>query len=95
MPVGDDASAAGYPLVPNTGTGGEVRNGALEINRTRDFIAIVKGLIKATWSISEGGTGATTAAGARTALGICGAISYGTAAPSGGSNGDIYFKYTP
>lgn len=95
MPVGDDASAAGYPLVPNTGTGGEVRNGALEINRTRDFIAQVKALISASWPISQGGTGATTAAGARTNLGIPGVISYGTAAPSGGSNGDIYFKYTP
>lgn len=95
MPVGDDATAAGYSLVPNTGTGGEVRNGALEINRTRDFVAQVKALILATWPVNKGGTGADTAAGARTNLGICGAISYGTAAPSGGSNGDVYFKYTP
>jgi hypothetical protein len=95
MPVGDDAYAAGYQLVPNTGTGAEVRNGALEINRTRDYIALVKALILATWPISKGGTGATDAAGARTNLGISGAITYGTASPSGGSPGDIYFKYTP
>lgn len=95
MAVGDDATAAGYALVPNTGTGAEVRNGALEINRTRDFVAQVKALILTTWPISKGGTGATTAAAARTNLGIPGQITYGTAAPSGGSPGDIYFKYTP
>lgn len=95
MAVGDDAAAAGYSLVPNTGTGAEVRNGALELNRTRDYVAQVKALILATWPISKGGTGATTAAGARTNLGIPGAITYGTAAPSGGTAGDIYFKYTP
>lgn len=95
MAVGDDAVAAGYQFVPNTGGGAEVRNGALEINRTRDYVAQVKALILAAWPISQGGTGATTAAGARTNLGICGAISYGTASPSGGSNGDVYFKYTP
>lgn len=44
--------------------------------------------------IGNGGTGATTAAGARAALGICGTITYGTADPSGTANvGDIYFKY--
>lgn len=45
MAIGDDATAAGYPLVPNTGSGGEVKFGAREINRTRDFIAQVKALI--------------------------------------------------
>jgi hypothetical protein len=93
MAVGDDAVAAGYPLVANTGTSGKVKDGWLEINKTRDYVAQVKFLIPAVWPITLGGTGATTAAGARTALGICGAITYGTAMPSGGSNGDIYLKY--
>jgi hypothetical protein len=92
MAVGDDASGAGYPLVPDTGDEGQVRYGAREINRTRDFIAQVKSLILSTWPVNKGGTGATTAAGARTNLGI----SSGTADPSdavgGAVNGNIYFK---
>jgi hypothetical protein len=76
MAVGDQAAAAGYPLVPDTGEQGRVRWGALEINRTRDFIAVVKNLIPV------GKSGYRTAAG----------ISSGTADPSGGSDGDIYFK---
>lgn len=39
MAIGDEASDAGYPLVPNTGEEGKVRYGAREINRTRDFVA--------------------------------------------------------
>jgi hypothetical protein len=92
MPVGDDATAAGWPLVPDSGSGGEVRLGAQEINRTRDFAAQVKALILSTWPVAKGGTGATTAAGARTNLGI----SSGTADPSdavgGAVDGNIYFK---
>lgn len=94
MAVGDDAVAAGYPLVPGTGTGAAVRDGDLEINRTRDYIAQVKALILATWPISKGGTGGTTAAEARTNLGLKGAITISTANPSGGADGDIWFKYT-
>lgn len=45
MPIGDDAVAAGFPLVPGTGDGAQVRLGAQEINRTRDFVAQVKALI--------------------------------------------------
>jgi hypothetical protein len=63
MAVGDAATAAGYPLVPDTGEEGRVRWGGREINRTRDLIA-------------------ATAAG----------ISSGTADPTGGNDGDIYFK---
>jgi hypothetical protein len=92
MPVGDDATAAGYPLVPQTGTGGEVHNGYLEINRTRDFIAQVKNLIFSIWPLSSGGTGASSASGARSNLGI----RSGTAAPSdavgGSDDGNIYFQ---
>lgn len=76
MAVGDDAAAAGYPLVPDTGEDGRVRHGAREINRTRDLIALVKALFP------------TGKAGYRSAAGI----SSGTGNPSGGANGDIYFK---
>jgi hypothetical protein len=76
MAVGDQASAAGYPLVPDTGEEGRVRWGAREINRCRDFIAVLKALIPA----SKGAY--------RTAAGI----TSGTADPSGGNDGDVYFK---
>lgn len=76
MAIGDAATAAGYPLVPDVGTEGLVKWGAREINRTRDIAAGVKGALPA----SKGGF--------RTAAGI----SSGTVNPSGGSDGDIYFK---
>ena len=76
MAVGDAASSAGYPLVPDTGEEGRVRWGAREINRTRDLVAAILALIP------------TSKAGYRTA----GGISSGTAAPSGGNDGDIYFQ---
>lgn len=90
MAVGDDASAAGYALVPNVGEEGRVRWGAREINRTRDYVAQVKALILSTWPVNRGGTGSTTKSGARTNLGI----TSGTATPSNssGADGDIYFK---
>lgn len=93
MAVGDDAAAAGFALV--SGTAGLVKDGDTEFNRSRDYIAQVKALILAIWPIDRGGTGASTVPTARTNLGICGAISYGTATPTGGSPGDIYFKYIP
>lgn len=76
MAVGDAASAAGYELVPDTGEEGRVRWGAREINRTRDYIAQVRALIPV------GKAGYRSAAG----------ISSGTADPTGGNDGDIYFK---
>lgn len=76
MAIGDDAATAGYPLVPDTGEEGRVRWGSRELNRTRDFIAQVKALIPV------GKAGYRTAAG----------ITSGTADPSGGADGDIYFK---
>ncbi len=76
MAVGDDAQTAGYALVPDTGEEGRVRWGAREINRTRDYIAQLKAIFP------------TGKAGYRAAAGI----SSGTADPSGGSDGDIYFK---
>lgn len=90
MAIGDDATGAGYPLVPNTGEEGKVRYGAREINRTRDFIAQVKNLILAVWPISRGGTGGTTKATARTNLGF----TSGSAVPSNatGEDGDWFGK---
>lgn len=87
MAVGDDASGAGYPLVPDTGEEGRVRWGAREINRTRDFIAQV---IARVWPVSVGGTGGTTKTEARTNLGF----TSGTAVPNNanGENGDVYFR---
>jgi len=79
MPVGDQAQAAGYPIVPDTGEEGRVRWGAREINRTRDLVAAVLGLVpsnKASYRASAG-------------------ISSGTADPTGGNDGDIYFKIIP
>lgn len=75
---GAGASAAGYPIVPDTGSDdARVRWGGREINRTRDFIATLKSLLP------------TGKAGYRTNSGI----TSGTAAPSGGASGDIYFKH--
>jgi hypothetical protein len=76
MAVGDDATKAGFTVVPDEGEEGRVRWGAREINRTRDFIAQV--LAK----IPVGKAGYRSAAG----------ISSGTAQPTGGNDGDIYFK---
>ena len=90
MPEGDQAAAAGMAVVPDTGpdSAAKVRWGAREINRTRDYIAQVKSMIMAVWSVDKGGTGASTKAEARQNLGI----RSGTAAPTGGDDGDIYFK---
>lgn len=76
MAIGDQATAAGYSLVPDSGEEGRVRWGSREINRTRDFIAQVRSMIPI------GKNGYRQAAG----------ISSGTADPTGGSDGDIYFK---
>lgn len=76
MGVGDAALAAGMPLVPGTGEEGKVKHGAREINRTRDIAAEVKGLVPANKTAWQASAG----------------ISYGTAEPTGGTDGDIYFK---
>lgn len=77
MAIGDIALLAGLPLVPQEGPdGGEVRDGADEINRTRDMIGALMG------ASPSGKPAARAAAG----------ISSGTAEPTGGNDGDIYFK---
>jgi len=76
MAIGDDAVVAGFAIVPGSGTEGKVKFGAREINRTRDYVANVKA------TVPVGKAGYRTAAG----------ISSGTDDPSGGADGDIYFK---
>lgn len=76
MAIGDDAQAAGLPVVPDSGEEGRVRWGGREITRTRDFVAQVKALFP------SGKAGYRTAAG----------ITSGTGDPTGGNDGDIYFK---
>lgn len=76
MAVGDASLAAGFGKVPDTGEEGRVRWGAREINRSRDLLAQVKALIPV------GKAAYRTAAG----------ITAGTATPTGGNDGDIYFK---
>lgn len=92
MPVGDDATAAGFPLVPQSGAGGEVRLGATEINRTRDMVAEVRFLIPTTWPVNKGGTGATDAPGARTNLGFSSGTADASDSVGGAVDGNIYFK---
>lgn len=78
MAIGDDAAAAGFPLVPESGEEGRVRWGSREFNRTRDFIAQVKALIpssKANFRLAAGITAGTT-----------------DPDPATGTDGDIYFK---
>lgn len=76
MAVGDDAQAAGLPIVPDTGEEGRVRWGAREINRARDFVAQVKALIPVGKAAYRSASGITS----------------GTADPTGGNDGDVYFK---
>lgn len=89
MAVGDDAAAAGYPLVQGSDP---EQQGYIEINRTRDFVADVLSLILPIWPTSKGGTGAADVATAKANLGI----SSGTDAPSdavgGTTDGNIYFR---
>jgi hypothetical protein len=65
MAIGDDAVAAGMSIV--NATTGKVIDGATEINRSRDYIAQRTNAIT---PITKGGTGATTATGARTNLDV-------------------------
>lgn len=64
MAVGDDAAAAGMALVAGSVAANMIDT---ELNRTRDFIAQ---RTTAVTPVAKGGTGANTAAGARTNLGV-------------------------
>jgi hypothetical protein len=74
--VGDAALAAGLPIVPDTGEEGKVKWGAREINRTRDQLALLLGITPSSKAAFRASAG----------------ISSGTAEPTGGTDGDIYFK---
>jgi hypothetical protein len=76
MAIGDDAAAAGWPLVPDDGEEGRIHWGAREINRTRDFAAQVKS------SIPNGENAYRIAAG----------ITIGLNDPGPTTPGTIYFK---
>jgi hypothetical protein len=65
MAIGDDALAAGMALV--NGASVQANTIDTEINRTRDYVAQ---RTSAVTPVLKGGTGATTAAGARTALSV-------------------------
>lgn len=75
MAIGDDALAAGMDLVLGTALANTLDT---EENKTRDYIAQRTNLVT---PITKGGTGSTTAAAARAALGIS-----ATNTPSSGSN---------
>jgi hypothetical protein len=92
MAIGDAATAAGFPLVPDSGDAGEVKLGAQEINRTRDMVAGVLGLIPATWPVTKGGTGAADVTDARTNLGISTGTDAASDAVGGSVDGNIYFR---
>lgn len=64
MANGDAAAAAGMDVVPGTA---DRRDGYDEINKTRDYIAERTSTVT---PVAKGGTGATTAASARSALGV-------------------------
>lgn len=76
MAIGDAAEAAGYAKVPDTGLEGLVKYGAREITRTRDYLAGLKALLPNGKSAYRAASG----------------ISSGTGNPTGGNDGDIYFK---
>ena len=92
MPVGDAAAAYGLAVVPDSGAGGEVRLGAQEINRTRDYVANLGTSIPSTWPINRGGTGATDQTGARANLGFYSGTADASDGVAAAVDGTVYFK---
>lgn len=58
MAIGDEATTAGFSIVPPNGEMGKVRRGYEEINRTRDYVAQVKKTLneRLTGTITSGTT---------------------------------------
>lgn len=78
MALGDDAKAAGYPLVPGSGEEGKIKYGAREINRTRDFIAQVLKLVPTTRDHFRAGAKIN--------------VVYGDPGPGDGVEGEVVFR---
>lgn len=78
MAVGDEAKAAGYSVVPDTGEEGRVRWGAREINRTRDMVAQVKATVPITRDQFRAGVKINSG--------------YGIPGPNDGQEGEIWFR---
>jgi len=90
MAIGDAAASKGMDLVNGTEAANTLDT---EINKTRDYIAELEidastDITTGTLPMSRGGTGATSKSSVRSNIGI----TSGTANPSGGADGDIYFK---
>jgi hypothetical protein len=85
MAVGDQAAAAGFPLVdPATDL---VKDGATEINRTRDLVADTLSQIPVGVPAFQSASGIL--------IGSAAPINDAPGAPGTGVDGNIYFKYTP
>lgn len=81
---GDDALAAGLDIMDGGEKWAGVDGGWRAINKTRDMIAGILGWFTGGLAVNKGGTGATTASGARTALGL--ATAYSAVAAATASN---------
>lgn len=87
---GTAAAAAGYSVLDG---GEQWKTGWRAINKTRDMLAALKTSIAAVWPVAKGGTGATTASGARTNLGLDATVAAVAAATPAGT-GDTLVKRT-
>lgn len=83
MANGEAAAAIGWDTVSGTA---DRRQGYDEDNKTRDYAA---GVYTETRPIVRGGTGATTAAGARTALGLAATVAKVATATASPGEGDL------
>lgn len=83
-------AVTGALAIANGGTGATTASAA------RTALGLGTVAVENTVPLTKGGTGATTAATARTNLGLGSIATYpltiSTAAPSGGSNGDLWFQ---
>jgi hypothetical protein len=103
---GPTVAEAGYVLsttgwVPGGGGGGSGTVTSVNVSGGTTGLSFSGGpittsgtiTIAGTLDLDNGGTGSTTAAGARTNLDAQKTITSGTALPAGGVDGDIYLQY--